>query len=167
MYTEETKEILRENALKVLNQLIFDKEEFKLLLHQRNDWDFELPEEMLKQFPDTLPLDIAGEVFDHIEYEDDVPILKMMFADQEYNKEIQPEDILAIVNIKTGQPIIINDFKPDENLEEISEVEDGIYYKPTTRERWLKEVQDEGIDYSSATRSIDCFLENNPNLFKN
>jgi len=156
-----------ENTLILLQTLIAENQPFRVVIHQNDDWDFPLPKEILEKHKDSLTLDITLEAIEQIQYYEDsqYPVLKIMFGDNEYNKEIYPEDIIAIINIEDNQPLIVNSFNLSKKPE-VKKTQDDVYKRPTSKKEWIDECVNDGITAENAERSINAFMKNNTNLFK-
>jgi len=166
--TNELITIMQNNAKTLLTQLIIDEVPFNLIIHQNDDWDNKLPDEMIKQFPETLTLSISDEVFDHIEWDNEDPRFTMMFGEGEYSKTIYASDILAIVDT-SNQPMLINRIpKAPKTVPETTQetTKDEKYIKPKNKEDWVKEAIKDGISVLNAETSINAFMKNNKDLFK-
>jgi len=163
--TEQLIQTMQENAIRLINQLIIDQKPFNLIIHQNDDWSSKLPDNIIAQFPDTLVLNIAGEVFEHIDWVEGNPELTMMFSDEEFTKVIYPEDILGIID-SNNQPMLINQI-PKSLPQEPKIVEDeDKYLKPKNKEDWVKEVIKDGVTFLEAEQSVNSFMKNNSDLFK-
>ena len=159
MYSDDIKDILRENAYSVMTQLISEYVPFRLVLWQNDNWDLPLSEELLKAMPDHLTLDITTEVLDHISYEEDGSVvLCIMFGDTEYNKLVEYDEIVAIVNMENGQPYTLCNFP-----QEPKETNRGPK-RPNTKDEWVKEIVEDGIDIESAMRSVNALIKYNEGL---
>jgi len=167
--TKELVQLMQANASNLINQLIIDQKPFNLVIHQNDDWSSKLPESIMKQFPETLVLNISGEVFEHIEWDEGNPEITMMFGDEPFTKVIYSSDIVGIID-SDNQPMLINRIPqviPQVMNQEPEAVEDGDkYLKPKNKEDWLKEVIKDGVTFLEAEKSVNSFMKNNPDIFK-
>ena len=164
MYSDNIKDILRENAYSVMTQLISEYTPFRLVLWQNDNWDIPLPKDILERMPDHLTLDISTEVLDHISYEEDGSVvLCIMFGDTEYYKVVEYDEIVAIVSMQDGQPYALCNFPQEPKVQKDYE---DIVKRPETREQWIQEIVEDGIDVESAERSVSSFMKYNENLLK-
>jgi len=159
-----------ENTLTLLHTLIAENQPFRIVIHQNNDWDNPLPDEVLTKHKDNLTLDMTLEALEQVQYDEgsEFPVFKIMFGDMEYNKEIYPEDVIAIINIADNQPLIINsfNFSKQKTPEPEPEIQDDVYKRPTNKKDWINDCVADGITSEQAERSVNAFMKNNPNLFK-
>ena len=106
------------------------------------------------------------EALEQVQYDEgsEFPVFKIMFGEDEFNKEIYPEDVIAIINIQDNQPLIINSFNlsKKETVEEVTQ--DDTYKRPTTVQEWIDNTVEDGITPEQATKSINAFMKNNPEL---
>jgi len=154
---ENIQEKMRISAYEILVNLIENNEPFGLVMWNNDNWDLPLPEDVMEQFPTTITLNIEGEVLERVEFTEDGKVdLDIMFGDTEYFKEIEMGEIVALVNLKTGQPYIVCDFPQVEKPELIVEEDDGSWKRPTTKDEW--------IDLECNEVSVDAFIKNNPEI---
>ena len=109
MQTPLINEIKRHNY-NIIVSFIEHNEPFRLIMHNNNDWDNELPKGVMKAFPAQLPIDFSQEVIEHTYIEYGSIFMKMMFGDEEFNKQLFPDDILAVLDMDTNVPYAINRF---------------------------------------------------------
>jgi len=151
------KEVMRESARELVEIMLLDNQEFRLIIWNNNNWDKPLPESIMKSFKDQLILDIKEMALDD-SYVDEATgelILVSSFGGEEYSKVLEYDEIIAVLDL-SGQPYIINNFSQEEQEEDI------VYEKiPLTKNDWIDMATDGGIPRENAERSINAFIANN------
>jgi len=156
--TQEVKEVMRENAMALVAVLLDEGVPFNLVLWNKDNWDKPLPEEIMKKFPVQLPLDMKEQTLEDSYFEAlEGIVINTFFQGKEYSKILEEDEILGILDL-SGHPLQLNNFKPNE--EDVKNTKNTI----KTKEELLSSLVADGISEEGAQRSINIFLENNPNL---
>jgi hypothetical protein len=151
------KEVMRENARELVEIMILDKQEFRLILWNNDNWDKPLPENIMKSFEHQLILDIKEMALDRT-YIDEATgeiILVSSFGNEEYSKVLDYDEIIAVLDL-TGQPYIINNFTQEEEVQMIP-----YETTPLTREAWIDMATEGGLPKEAVEKSMDAFIKNN------
>jgi len=146
---------LRKNSLEVVKKFLEESQEFRLVMWNNDDWDSDLPQDIMRDYPKQILLDITEEVQDNCYVNEDRVLLYLMFGDIEYSKELFPEDIVAILDLE-GQPYIVNNF--DYEKARNTSISDSI-----TKDDMIESLVDlSEISIDHAKKSVNAMLKNNP-----
>ncbi len=159
----EVKEVMRDNAHNLLEIMIEERVPFRIVIWNNNNWDNPLPENVMDAFPMQLVLDIKEMALDesYIDASTGEIILVTMFEGKEYEKVVDYEEIVAILDL-SGQPYILNNFEQD-NIKP-----DKVFsITPTSKEDIINQVVQDGVPKEAAARSVSAFFKHNPELAKN
>ena len=160
--TLEIRELMRENAIDLVEIMIQEQYPFRLVMWNNNNWNQALPEKIMKSFPVQIVLDIKQMALEESFVDENTGevVITTMFEGKEYQKVLEGSEIIAVLDL-TGQPYILNNFKQEEIQEEyLSET------WPTTKEEVVKLVTSDGCDKEAASKSFDIFMKYNPDLAK-
>jgi len=129
---------LRNSAYLLLQDLIEEEEDFKIILWQSDTWSKKLPESILLEFPSKILLRFDKSNKDNnYRDEDGIVFLTYIFEDKEYIKEVFLDDIFAITSLDS-QPYILCDFPRDLEIGKTkNEVLDMIVKEGITEEEAL------------------------------
>ena len=165
MLTKEVRETMRENAYSLLETMILEDVPFRLVLWNNNNWDKPLPTSIMDAFPTQLVLDIKEMALDesYIDESTGETIITTMFEGVEYSKVIIYDEIIAILDL-VGQPYILNNFEPDVVQADKVFQEKDISFSPKTKEDILELVISDGVPKEAASKSMEAFMNNNPDL---
>lgn len=149
------KEVMYANSYTLISALILNAEPFRLVLWNNNDWDMELPESVMKSFPEQLVIDIKDQTLkDASVDENNNIIIKASFSpDVVYTKILSPYDVLGVLSID-NKPLQLNSFKPDEKIKDMT----------ASKEKLFNELLKDKVPEDKAIQSINAFAKNNPNL---
>ena len=149
------KEVMRENAHRLVSELIEQGVAFRLIIWNNDDWNLPLPDDVMKKFPKQLILDLKEHSLETSEVIEGIIYLNASFdSEDEWSKELIPEDIVGILDFD-GQPFQINSFYPDEILPDI--IRDELF--PKTKDDIVEFLEEYGIEKKDAIRSINVFLK--------
>ena len=158
---EEIKEVLRESAMSLVEILLLEKESFRIVLWNNNNWNEPLPKRILEAFPTQLVLDIKEQALDdsYIDPATGEVIICTIFDGVEYLKVLKHGELIAVLSIE-GNPYILNDFPQDKEIVK----EERVVYGPQSVEELVEMVSSEGIPEEVVKKSVECFMKNNPKL---
>jgi len=162
--TLDIREVMRDNAINLVEALLSDNQPFRLVLWNNNNWNAPLPDNIMESFPIQLVIDIKQMALEESFVNDktgDV-IITTMFEGIEYQKVLDYDEILAVLDLD-GQPYILNNFKPELNLED-SVKEFFAPEIPTTKKEIVELAVSDGCEKVAIERSFDIFIKNNPEL---
>lgn len=160
MKSKNIRELMRVNANNLVGSLISEGIEFRLVIWNNDDWDFELPEHIMVKFPLQLILDFKGHMLDSSYVSDDgqVTIVAAFLEDQEFTKKLKSDDIVAVLELD-GQPMQVNNFAPEK-------IDDAAPERISTKDDIIKALEKDGVKKEDALRSLNAFAKNNPGKFK-
>jgi transcriptional antiterminator len=166
VFNDETIKVMRDNAYNLISTFIKNKVPFRLVIWNKDDWDYELPIEVLLTYPLQLVLDIAGDTLNMCKVNDDGITIVTYFENIKYTKFLSYDDTVAVLDAE-GQPFLVNDFLPDE---EPDDLETAIQRKipdltTISKEELLQSMIFDGIPESAAKKSIKVFQKANPDKF--
>ena len=131
-----------------------------------DNWNSPLPDSVMKAFPTQIVLDIKEMALEesYIDESTGEIIIATMFEGTEYQKVLEHGEIIAVLDL-AGQPMILNNFKPEVSDNDIIKefFEPNI---PTTKAEIIELSISDGVPADAANRSFDMFMKNNPNLRK-
>jgi hypothetical protein len=161
MQNREVREIMRVNAYDLVEVLIKEEQEFRIVIWNNDDWNNALPESIMVKFPLQLVLDIKGDTLEqsYVDEDDDIILVAAFTEDERFSKQLLPEDIVAILDLE-GQPMQVNNFAPEEPKPDV--VRENI----ETKEDFIKSLESNGVPKESALKSLKVFQKNNPGKFK-
>jgi len=156
MTSKNIKKLMYTNSYILLTNMIIEQEPFRLVIWNNNNWSEKLPEDVMKQYPKQLVIDIKDQTLeDTFIDEDGSVVLSCSFSpDVIYTKTIFETDIIGIIDLN-GQPMHLNNFKPDAEIEEVT----------ASKELLLKELLNDGAPKENVINSINAFAKNNPGMF--
>jgi len=162
--TLEVRELLREMSYALVEALLKEEEEFRIVIWNNNNWDYDLPKNIMDKFPNQLVLDFKdGSIQES--YVDDKTgeiVLVTVFEGEKNQKILKENEIVAVLDL-SGQPMILNNFPPD-NFEDSYEKEEKLLEFPLSKKDVISFAQNDGISFECAERSFDSFIKNNPKL---
>jgi len=154
------KEVMRDNAINLVEILLLEKQEFRVVLWtEQCDFSNGLPKDIKDSFSTQLPLDIKDQALEDSWVDEDTGeiTLGVMFGDELTELKLQDSQIIAILDL-AGQPFIINNFEPDEPKKPVM--------KPKTKVELLNSLKDYGIKEEDLDRSVQAFMKFNPDILK-
>jgi len=164
------KELRRLMAYDLMISLIQEKQEFRMVIWNFNDWNKELPEDIMQKYPLQLILDINETVMEYCEIVDGILYLTACFGDEGefWTKMFDLDDVVAITTIE-GEVMIVNEFEPeiinpdverDENGLKILDDKDISLRKNMSSKEVIEYIARDGISKEDAMRSLDAFKRN-------
>jgi len=163
-------EVMREAALDIVEIMILEEQEFRIVIWNNDDWSEPLPERIMESFPTQLVLDIKEQslIDSYIDEQTGEIVLCTAFDGMEYAKVLELGDIIAVLSLD-GQPFILNDFPQDKTLDELDKLDEfqdinDQYMFPKSVQEMVEMISADGIEESAAEHSINMFLRNNPEL---
>lgn len=162
MLNKEIRELMRENAYSFLELLILEKQPFRIVLWNADNWNRPLPDSIMDNFPTQLVLEIQDMALEDSFVDENTGeiIITTIFEDMEFFKTVLYDEIIAILDLE-GQPYILNNFYPETGSEDLPFVE----IKPEiTRDSIIDMVALEDIPKEAAALSMDSFIKKNPFL---
>jgi len=163
LLTEDIKDVMRENAHNLVEIMLLEQVPFRLVLWNNDNWNKDLPDEIMKNFPSQILLDIKEAALEE-SYIDEATgeiIITTNFYNEEYMKVLEFDEIVAVLDL-TGQPYILNNFQPEEKIKETPE--EFLSFVPKTVDELVEMAVAEGIPAENAEKSINAFMKNNPDL---
>ena len=153
------REQMRRNIITLVRALLIEKQEFRLVLWNNNDWNEALPESIMNRFPLQLVLDIKGDTLEssYID-EDDVVLVAAFEEGSRFDKVLDMSEVVAVLDLD-GQPLQVNNFVPEEIKA------DAVRSKVETKEDLINSLVEGGVPKENAERSIKAFAKNNPDKF--
>jgi len=163
MLTYDVKEVMRENALSLVEVMLLEGVPFRIVLWNNDNWDMPLPEKIMQAFPTQLVLDIKEAALDEsfVDEKTGEVIITTVFEGNEYSKVLHYGEIIAVLDLD-GQPYVLNNFAQEPLEATVTDVMKELM--PSTVNELVSIAVSEGISEEGARRSINCFLENNPDL---
>jgi hypothetical protein len=154
---KEIKEVLRESAMSLVEIMLLEKESFRIVLWNNDNWNEPLPQRILEAFPTQLVLDIKEQALEdsYIDPATGEIIICTTFDGNEYLKVLDYGELIAVLSLE-GQPYILNDFPQDK--------EKRVVYKHQLVDELVEMVSSDGIPEEAVKKSVDCFMKNNPKL---
>jgi len=160
-------EVMREAALNIVEIMILEEQEFRIVIWNNDNWNEPLPERIMEAFPTQLVLDIKEQslIDSYIDEKTGEIVLCTVFDGIDYAKVLELGEIIAVLSLD-GQPLILNDFPQEKILSEIDEIRDinDQYMFPKSVQDMVEMISADGIKESAAEHSINMFLKNNPEL---
>jgi len=158
--TLEVRELMRENALDLVEILIQEQQAFRIVIWNNDNWNHDLPEQITEAFPVQIVLDIKQATLEEsfIDESTGEVIITTMFEGSEYMKVLKGDEIVAVLDLE-GKPYVVNDFSPEEMEEYVFDS-----FLPTTKEEIIELAMLDGCEKEAVTRSLDVFIKNNPDL---
>ena len=164
-FPEEIKNKMRENLYDVLSELIEYQIPVRIVIWNNNDWDYDLPDSILSNFPVQLTLDIVNETLSDSYVDDENIHICTYFGEDPYHKILNKNDLVALIDISTNTPIGINNFKPNSPEEIEKELNDiMLETMPKSKSELIDEISSADIPREAAKRSIDAFIKHNPKI---
>jgi len=153
---------MRHNAYDLVRELINEELPFRLVVWNNNNWNMDLPDSIMADYPTQLIMDMNAMALEHCYVDDNGEIiLTMMFGDvdEPYSKVLSYDEVIAVIDIDTLQPYVINPFKADDT----EDVQAETSTIRLTREGLIRQLTEvDGLQKKDAIRSIDAILKHNP-----
>jgi|FLOH01.1.fsa_nt_gi hypothetical protein len=154
-------------AKQLITNLIQNQQEFKLVLFNNDNWDVYLPPEVLKRFPDLIPLDFKEWTLEqsYIDEHGEI-ILYIVFGETEYSKVLDINEVSAIVI--NEKPYIITNFTKTENvqLKDLEVQQEKLEIpQPQNKNQLITTLIAEGAP-ESIRDSVNMFAKYNKERFK-
>ena len=166
--TDEVKEVLREQALSLVEILLLENVPFRIVLWNNDNWNMPLPDTIMEAFPTQLVLDIKQMALaeSYVDEQTGEVIIATAFEGKEYLKVLEYDEIVAVLDL-AGQPMILNNFKQDNKKLKVEELTISDMGLPKTKEDLMEMIISDGVPEEAARRSINIFMKNNQNLLGN
>jgi hypothetical protein len=107
VFNDETIKVMRDNAYELISTFIKNKVPFRLVIWNKDDWDYELPIEVMLSYPMQLVLDIASDTLNMCKVNDDGITIVTYFDNVKYTKFLSHDDTVAVLD-SDGQPFLVN-----------------------------------------------------------
>ncbi len=148
---DSVKETMRENAFGLVEIMLLEGTPFRLVLWNLDNWDYELPPEVIEKFPIQIILDIKNAALEESYVDDNTGeiIINTYFNNSPFSKMLRYDEILAVLD-ENGNPLIVNNFKPNDGAPKMKK---NIFSK----EDIIKMVALEGVSEENAIKSIEAF----------
>jgi len=162
--TLEVRELMRENALDLVEIMIQEQQPFRIVIWNNDNWNQPLPDIIMESFPVQIVLDIKQMALEESFVDENTGevIITTMFEGIEYQKVLEGGEIIAILDL-AGQPYVLNNFKQEETEEEIKDDFLSAII-PTTKEEIIELAISDGCEKEAVNRSFDMFMKYNPDL---
>jgi len=162
MLSYEIREQMRQNAYELIEIMLLEAQEFRIVLWNNDNWNAPLPAVIMESFPTQIVLDIKDMALDESYVDENTGeiIIVTSFEGSEYSKVLEYDEVLAVLDL-AGQPYMLNNFPMEEPEEEEME---NPYMIPRTRADLIELAVSDGLEEETVVKSIDSFLKNNPAL---
>jgi len=162
MDNTEVQNTMRQSAYTLVKHMLMAGVPFGLVIWNNNDWDYELPEEILSMNKDQIQLDISGYSLESSFIEGNQVYLKAAFGDQEYTKALNPGDIFAIIDEK-GRAMAVNEF--GYKAVEIEDTKTSTPQAPKNKKELIEQLEQEGLTKEGIEKSLAAFAKHNKGKF--
>lgn len=121
MYNEDMRATIEELLFTLATTFIDSETPLRLIISDEDKWSEPLPDEF-RSGSGIMAIDLTGQSLDltYYDVEDDVIILTTGFNNQPFTRALDVYDIMGIVDIETGSPIMLKPFKsvrPEEQVQ--------------------------------------------------
>jgi len=146
-YPEMVKEVIDDQMFMLVATYLDAGIPFRLILTPEDRWDKPLPEDVLEQSEGMMVLDIEGQSLDDSYYnvDNDTIYIVTGFDGEAYYRSLDIFDIMGIVDLASGTPVMIKPYDNDRTEE--YELEEAVELTDAAKHSW------------------DSMKKNNPHLF--
>ena len=164
MYDNDFKGYFNEVVYDVIANMVNNQVPFRLVLSTDDDWDKPLPKEVLTN--KVLVLDINDQTLEDTYFDDTEKLIRITtgFNGEAYTKLIMTHQVVAVLDITTGQPIVLKPYKNEKPSPTTEQVDEVLGDRPKFKNaiEIIESLMEDGIEKEGAVKSVTALLSNNP-----